>query len=60
MLIQWEGAPETQATWERVDQFKPSYPEFQLKDELFLEERRDVMIGKCYKRRAHMQITDAN
>ena len=32
-------------------QFQNSYLEFQLEDDLFVEERRDVMTGKVYTRK---------
>ena len=36
---------------EAVPDFKQSYPDFQLEDELFPEEGRDVMTGNVYERR---------
>jgi len=52
VLIQWEGLPDADATWEPVEEFRALFPAFQLKDELFVEGGRDVMVGHVYKRRA--------
>jgi len=51
ILIQWSGFPSSEATWEAVPDFKQSYPDFQLEDELFPEEGSDVMTGNVYARR---------
>ena len=51
VLIQWSGFPSSEATWEAVPDFKQSYPDFQLEDELFPEEGRDVMVGRVYERK---------
>jgi hypothetical protein len=51
VLIKWTGLDESEATWEPVDDFKTRFPEFQLEDELFVGEGRDVMVGKVYQRR---------
>ncbi|XP_020200029.1 uncharacterized protein [Aegilops tauschii subsp. strangulata] len=45
VLIQWAGLPEEDATWERHDEFRQHYPEFQLEDKLFVQAGRDVMTG---------------
>ena len=50
--VHWNGLPEADVTWEPVPNFKETYPEFQLEDELFLEGGRDVMTGKVYVRRS--------
>jgi len=50
-LVQWENLPEDDATWEPVDEFRALFPSFQLEDELFPKEGRDVMTGKVYRRR---------
>jgi len=34
-----------------VDEFKTSYPDFQLEDELFPKGGRNVMVGNVYQRR---------
>jgi len=51
VLVQWAGMSSGEATWEPVDSFRSEYPVFQLEDELFFEEARDVMVGKVYQRR---------
>ena len=51
MLIQLANMAETEVTWEHVDAFKALFPNFQLANELFLEEGRDVMVGNVYRRR---------
>lgn len=51
VLVQWKGASAASATWEDVAPFRAQYPEFQLGDELVLEEGRDVMVGRKYARR---------
>jgi hypothetical protein len=35
LLVQWEGLPEEDATWEKRDEFSLHYPDYQLEDELF-------------------------
>ncbi|WVZ63784.1 hypothetical protein U9M48_013389 [Paspalum notatum var. saurae] len=51
VLVQWAGMDEADATWELVDQFKASYPDFQLEDKLFEEGGRHVMTGITYQQR---------
>jgi transcriptional regulator GlxA family with amidase domain len=51
LLIQWEGLPEDEATWEPRDEFRQHYPDYQLEDELFAQAGRDVMTGVTYNRR---------
>ena len=51
MLVLWSGFPASEATWELVPEFRATYPDFQLEDELFPEEGRDVMTGQVYERR---------
>jgi len=51
VLVQWENMPEDDATWEPVEEFRATFPSFQLEDELFPKEGRDVMTGKVYGRR---------
>ena len=51
VLVQWDGLPSSDATWEPVPEFRTAYPEFQLEDELFPKDGRDVMVGNVYKRK---------
>jgi hypothetical protein len=46
VLIQWDGMPSSEATWEPVDQFRQTFPVFQLEDELFVEGGRDVVYSR--------------
>jgi hypothetical protein len=50
VLIQWEGLPDSDATWEPVEEFRSLFSSFQLEDEMFVEGGSDVMTGKVYKR----------
>jgi len=43
LLVEWQGLPPDDATWEPRESFVERYPDFRLEDELFPEERRDVM-----------------
>jgi hypothetical protein len=48
------GHSATDATWEKVTDFKLSYPAIQLEDVMFLGEGGNIMdsfIGKVYQRR---------
>ena len=40
--MEWQGLPPDDVTWEPRESFVERYPDFQLEDELFPEERRDV------------------
>jgi hypothetical protein len=51
LLIKWTGLDDSEATWEPVEDFKSRFPDFQLEDELFDGEGRDVMVGNVYRRR---------
>jgi transposase InsO family protein len=51
ILVQWQGLPADDATWEPLAKFKEQFPEVQLEDELFEEAGRDVMTGVHYERR---------
>jgi hypothetical protein len=44
VLVHWNGTQPVDATWEPLQQFKASYPQFQLEDELFVEGGRNVMV----------------
>jgi transcriptional regulator GlxA family with amidase domain len=35
----WKGRAASDATWEKLEEFKKAYPEVQLEDELFVGER---------------------
>ena len=35
LLVQWQGQSNADATWEPLEQFKESFPDFQLEDKLF-------------------------
>ena len=45
LLIQWQGLPAEDATWEQLDEFRQHFPGFQLEDELFVQAGRNVMTG---------------
>jgi hypothetical protein len=42
LQVEWEGEPDKEITWEPLQDFKARFPAFQLGDELFVEEGRDV------------------
>jgi hypothetical protein len=50
VLIQWKGTSPASTTWEDVDTLRDKFPQFQLEDELPLEEGRDVMWGWSHTR----------
>jgi hypothetical protein len=52
VLIQWAGMPTSEATWEQREAFQKSFPSFQLEDELFVEEGRDVVYTYGRRNRA--------
>ena len=51
VLVQWADMPASEATWEHREEFQAAHPDFQLEDELFPEEGRDVMVGNTYQRK---------
>ena len=54
VLVQWQGQAASDATWEKLDEFKTLYPEAQLEDKLFVGEEGSVVdsfIGRKYVRR---------
>lgn len=57
VLVQWTSLDETEASWEPVEDFKKTYPDFELEDKLFREGGRDVMWGIAYQRRGTRALT---
>jgi hypothetical protein len=54
LLVRWVDRDAGDATWEQLDQFKDSYPDFKLEDELFCQKGGSVMdsfFGKQFRRR---------
>ena len=51
VLVQWDGLPEEEATWEKLDHFRQQFPDVQLEDELFEKAGRDVMVRLQYARK---------
>ena len=51
--MSWEGLAASEATWERVEDFRMRFPTFHLEDKVFLEGGGNVRppITKYYKRR---------
>jgi len=58
LLVQWDGLPLEDATWEQLEEFRQQFPEFQLEDELFAQAGRDVMTGVQYSRRRPISTED--
>jgi hypothetical protein len=48
LLVHWEGAAASEASWEDSTKFQRRYPSFKLEDELLVEGGSDVMWGKQY------------
>ena len=54
LLVQWLSQSPAASTWELLNDFKATYPKFQLEDELFRKEGGsvvDAFIGKQYSRK---------
>jgi hypothetical protein len=51
LLVRWKNQAATGASWVDLEEFRQVYPDFQLEDELLLQEGRDVMVGIKYSRR---------
>lgn len=46
MLVQWEGLPDPEATWEDIVEFGKAYPNVDLEDKVLLDPRSiDTPIG---------------
>jgi hypothetical protein len=43
-------------TWVVLDEFRKTYPAFQLEDEPILQAGRDIIYGKAYQRRHKQQV----
>jgi len=43
LLVHWQGQSDADATWEPLEQFKESFPNFQLEDKLFSYEEGSVV-----------------
>jgi hypothetical protein len=54
VLVRWEAQPPSECTWEDVEEFRTRYPVFELEDELFPKEGRDVMAGRVYTSRRRL------
>ncbi|KAJ4788910.1 polyprotein [Rhynchospora pubera] len=55
LLVHWQNTQPEDATWISLDDFRTSYPTFQLEDKLLFNEGGndiDAFIGQKYKRRA--------
>jgi len=53
LSVHWVGRDASDCTWEKLDDFKEAYPEFQLEDELFRKEGgsvADAFVGITYRR----------
>jgi len=53
LSVHWVGRDASDSTWEKLDDFREAYPEFQLEDELLRKEGgsvADAFVGITYKR----------
>jgi hypothetical protein len=60
LLVVWTGLPVADATWMDLEEFKRLYMEFQLKDEMNVQDGRDVMWRipyACRKKKAQTQAS---
>jgi hypothetical protein len=51
LLVRWKNQVAVEASWVDLEEFCQLYTDFQLEDELLLQEERDVMVGIKYSRR---------
>jgi hypothetical protein len=52
LLVKWTGHSETDTTWEQLEEFKQSFPDIELADELFAGEGCNVIdafLGQQYR-----------
>lgn len=59
ILVQWEGRPAMEATWELLQDFKLRYPHFKLKDELFCQ-GREVLWNLALGRSSYAGIKESH
>jgi len=62
ICVSWVGRAPADTTWEQLDEFKATYPDFQLEDKLFSKEGGNVVdafTGVQYVRRKKKQETVA-
>ena len=61
LCVRWVGRDSSDSTWEPLDEFKATYPEFQLEDELFRKEGGNVVdafVGIQYRRKKKGKAAD--
>jgi hypothetical protein len=49
--VRWKNQAAVEASWVDLEESLHLYPDFQLEDELLLQEGRDVMVGIKYSHR---------
>lgn len=59
VLVEWKGLPEQEATWEKTEDFKKPFPDFNLEDKVFKQVGSDVRPPglQVYLRRGKKGIT---